>query len=194
MTVPYTFANQAGPVPASELDANFAAVGNNVSTANTVLAHAQPNITSVGILTVVSTSGNVVATGNVTANNITINTIVEPVVTNDLNVTGQVFINWLDANGNALPGAGIVASTANIYDIGESSAPFANVYATNYFGAGITATGFSQLPTYTIANLRTVTGNVGHVASVTDSNPIGALAFWNGTGNVWSYVANSTPV
>lgn len=67
MTVPYTFATQSGNVPASELDANFASVANNVSSANTALTagtvttNAQPNITSVGTLTSVSVVGNVTA-------------------------------------------------------------------------------------------------------------------------------------
>ena len=177
MTVPYTFANQSGPVPASELDANFAAVGNNVATANTVLAHAQPNITSVGILTAVSTSGNIVATGNLTANNVIINTIVEPVVTNDLDVTGQVFVDWLDANANPLPGAGIVASTANIYDIGEISAPFANVYASYYYG-----------------NISQTTGTIGNAilaqAVLNNSQPnittVGTLTSLTVSGNIVS--------
>jgi len=61
MTVPYTFANAAGLVPASELDVNFAYVSNNVSTANTVVSNAQPNITSVGTLINLSVAGNVTA-------------------------------------------------------------------------------------------------------------------------------------
>jgi hypothetical protein len=61
MTVPYTFANASGLVPASELDVNFAYVSNNVSTANTVVSNAQPNITSVGTLTNLSVAGNVIA-------------------------------------------------------------------------------------------------------------------------------------
>ena len=61
MTVPYTFANAVGLVPASELDVNFAYVSNNVSTANTVVSNAQPTITSVGILTNLSVAGNVIA-------------------------------------------------------------------------------------------------------------------------------------
>jgi hypothetical protein len=67
MTVPYIFANQSGPVPASELDTNFASVANNVATANTVVANAQPNITSVGTLTGLSVAGNVYA-GNIFGN------------------------------------------------------------------------------------------------------------------------------
>jgi len=75
MTVPYTFATQSGNVPASELDANFASVANNVSSANTALTagtvttNAQPNITSVGTLPSLSVTGNVTANlfvGNIT--------------------------------------------------------------------------------------------------------------------------------
>ena len=69
MTVPYTFANVSGPVPASELDANFAAVDQYSNTAGVVLTNAQPNITSVGTLTNLAVIGNITATtfiGNIT--------------------------------------------------------------------------------------------------------------------------------
>jgi hypothetical protein len=58
MTVPYTFANQTGAIPLSELDANFAAVPNFANVANTVNNNAQPNITSVGVLNSLSVTGN----------------------------------------------------------------------------------------------------------------------------------------
>jgi hypothetical protein len=57
MTVPFTFANQTGAIPLSELDANFAAVPNAANVAGTVTANAQPNITSVGTLTSLSVTG-----------------------------------------------------------------------------------------------------------------------------------------
>jgi hypothetical protein len=60
MTVPYTFANQTGAIPLSELDANFAAVPNFANVANTVNNNAQPNITSVGVLNSLSVNGNTV--------------------------------------------------------------------------------------------------------------------------------------
>jgi hypothetical protein len=60
MTVPYTFANQTGAIPLSELDANFASVPNFANVANTVSNNSQPNITSVGILTSLSVTGNTV--------------------------------------------------------------------------------------------------------------------------------------
>jgi hypothetical protein len=60
MTVPYTFANQTGTIPLSELDANFAAIPNFANTAATVTTGAQPNITSIGTLTTLSVTGNTV--------------------------------------------------------------------------------------------------------------------------------------
>ena len=57
MTVPYTFANQTGAIPLSELDANFASVPNVANVAGTVTVNAQPNITSVGTLTTLSVTG-----------------------------------------------------------------------------------------------------------------------------------------
>jgi hypothetical protein len=57
MSVPYTFANQTGAIPLSELDANFAAVPNVANVAGTVTVNAQPNITSVGTLTTLSVTG-----------------------------------------------------------------------------------------------------------------------------------------
>jgi len=62
MTVPYTFANQTGPIPLAELDANFAAVPNYANAAGRVVENSQPNITSVGTLTSVTSTGNI--TGN----------------------------------------------------------------------------------------------------------------------------------
>jgi hypothetical protein len=55
-SVPYIFATASGNVPASQLDANFANVKASVGTVTTA---AQPNITSVGTLTVLSVSGNI---------------------------------------------------------------------------------------------------------------------------------------
>ena len=73
-TVPFTFSNQVGPIPLSELDVNFANVKAATITAGTVTTNAQANITSVGTLTGLSVSGNIVGnllgrvTGNVTGN------------------------------------------------------------------------------------------------------------------------------
>ena len=126
MTVPYIFATATGAIPLSELDANFANVQAYVQTAGTVTASAQPNITSVGTLNSIQVSGNV-STGNLIIEELT--------TTNDVDVTGQLIVNWLTGNGSPLSGPGILASTANIYDIGESATPFRSAY----FNANISA-------------------------------------------------------
>jgi hypothetical protein len=117
MSLPYTFANATGNIPLYELDANFTSVQAYVYTAGTVTSTAQPNITSVGTL-----------------NSLTIS---ELTTTNDIDVTGQLTINWLDNSGNPQAGPGILASTANIYDLGQSSKPFRS----GYFGNGLYSNG-----------------------------------------------------
>ena len=78
--VPYTFANQSGNIPLSQLDANFATLANAVPAyadtagiatiattagsagiAATVTSNAQANITSVGTLTFLDVAGNISA-------------------------------------------------------------------------------------------------------------------------------------
>ena len=98
MTVPYTFANQSGNVPASELDANFANVKASADTAVVVTANAQPNITSVGTLTTLSVTGNIAGSylyGN--GSQLTgISSGVQSSITN-----GTSNVNIATANGNA---------------------------------------------------------------------------------------------
>ena len=65
MTVPYIFALQAGTIALSELDVNFANVKAYAETSGTVTTTAQPNITSVGILTQLVANGNVTTSGTV---------------------------------------------------------------------------------------------------------------------------------
>jgi hypothetical protein len=87
-TVPFSFSNQVGPIPLSELDVNFANVKAAADTAGTVTTNAQPNITSVGTLTGLSVSGNIVG-----------------------NLTGQVSGN---VTGNVSFGPGFISGTGNI--------------------------------------------------------------------------------
>jgi len=67
MAVPYTFANQIGPIPLSELDENFAAIPQRANTANTVINSAQGNITSVGTLVSLGVTGAITSGNTITA-------------------------------------------------------------------------------------------------------------------------------
>jgi len=117
-------------------------------------------VANVSNVAVFSTSG-VTINNNIVGNNLHINTIVDPVYTNDLLVTGQIFIDWLDGNANPLPGTGIVASTANIYDIGSNTSAFANAYFNgNVYGGNIFASGIFSAAGVTIGSNISVAGNI----------------------------------
>jgi len=58
----------AGNITGTVANATYALNSNAATFAGTVTTAAQPNITSVGILTAINTSGNVSATGNITGN------------------------------------------------------------------------------------------------------------------------------
>jgi hypothetical protein len=49
--------------------------------------------------------------------------------TDDITVTGQIYVNWLDTNGNPKSGPAIIPAAANTYDIGSPTAQFSRVYA-----------------------------------------------------------------
>lgn len=148
MTVPFTFANATGNVPLAELDANFASVANNVSSANialtagTVTTNAQPNITSVGTLTGLSVAGTVTA-----------NLFVG-------NIAGSI------TNALYAATAGIVTTPAqlNINQVGVLS----SLSTTGNIRSGpVIVTGFiSSTGTCFAGNLLT-TGNIGVTAGVT---------------------------
>ena len=97
-TVPYLFAGQVGPIPLSELDANFANCKASTTLANTVVDAVQANITNVGILSSLSVSGNVNGANLRTAGQVSATG----------NVSGNTFI------GSVNFGVGVVSGTGNV--------------------------------------------------------------------------------
>ena len=186
-------ANVSGTVA----NATYALTANISSYAGTVTTPAQTNITSVGNLTSLIVTGNSTVVNDSTVGaNIVISGYanIGSYVSAVGNVTGNNFVALGSiSTNNSVSAVGNVTGN-NFVALGSISTN-TNFSATgNVTGSGIIATSFVRLPTYTIANLTAITGSIGYLVALTDSNPIGSLAFWNGTGNAWSYVANSTPV
>ena len=77
------------------------------------------NSTDAAALTV---HGGVVASGNLDVGG-------SSSFTDDIVVNGQIFVNWLDTNGDPKAGPGIAPLVSNTYDIGSSTAQFNRVYA-----------------------------------------------------------------
>jgi hypothetical protein len=145
MTVPYTFANQTGPIPLAELDANFAAVPNYANTAGTVTQNAQTNITTVGTLTSITSIGLVSTTGNITGNYIIGNgsqlTGLSPSYGN-ANVaaylpiyTGNIAGNNIGVSG-AINAVGEITSFANLVTTGEVQST-GNILGANFKTSGV---------------------------------------------------------
>ena len=99
--VPYTFANNTGNIPLSQLDVNFANVKTFAYTAGYVSANAQANITSVGTLTSLAVSGTANVSGNVTGGNI--------ITDGNVSVAGSI------TNGNiTITGSNIISTGATL--------------------------------------------------------------------------------
>jgi hypothetical protein len=125
-SVPYTFANNNGNIPLNQLDANFSNCKAFADTAGYVTANAQANITSVGILTSLTVSGNTSVTGNITANNIsanrftgTLTTAAQPNVTSlgtlvSVSVTGNVMSGNVNTGNASFSGDIVVQGNAII--------------------------------------------------------------------------------
>lgn len=54
--------------------------------------------------------------------------------------------------------------------------------------------GFVKLTAYTGSVLRAITGVIGQIAVVSNSDPGGRMAFWDTTNNRWSYVSDNSAV
>jgi len=113
--VPYTFAGDTGSIPLNQLDVNFANVKTSVYTAGYVTANAQANITSVGTLTSVSVSGNILGNSQISA-------LGNIVTSGQLNVAGDINAgsNITIAPGGSFTNGNITILGANIVSVGPT--------------------------------------------------------------------------
>jgi hypothetical protein len=155
--VPYTFATASGNVPASQLDANFANVKASVDSAVVVTAEAQPNIRSVGTLSNLTVTGNVIAAnfigtivGNV-SNAVFATTAATVTTAAQPNITALGTLTSLVSSGNITSGANISGS----YILGNGS-QLTGITA-NYNNSNVT-TLLSSFGSNTISTTGNITG------------------------------------
>jgi hypothetical protein len=127
-----------GNVTGTVANATYALNANAATFAGTVTTNAQPNITSVGILTEVNTSGNVSATGNITGNvftgnaagltnipggNVTGTVPLAQYVTQNAqaNITSVGVLTALSVSGNIT--SGNITNNGTITSVGNITAP-----------------------------------------------------------------------
>jgi hypothetical protein len=194
-TVPYIFAGDTGNIPLSQLDVNFA---NVKASADYVIANAQANITSVGTLTALSVSGNILVAGNVSAGgNVIIGNVA---MTGQGNIAGNVSagnvltIGLITATGN-ITGGNIITTGVSSRYIDVSVPVYTIITATGTYSLSITNsiniliannTGYTAT-----LNMPTAPRN-GQICNFTVSGNVVTLAV--GTGTVIPTFAGSTSV
>jgi len=172
MAVPYIFANQTGPIPLNELDANFAAIPTYANTAGTVVDPIQSNITAVGTLNSLAVSGNIAgAYLSVTGVTVTTASIAGNITAGNISTTGSVLSNSVLTTTITVSGNAIIAGNATVTG--------------NVAGANITATSNISGGNLTTSGQVIATGNIsGNNISVTTDIAIGGNLVVTGNATV----------
>lgn len=191
MTVPYTFANNYGNIPLSELDDNFASCKAFADTAGLVTEAVQPAITSVGILTSLSVSGNIV--GNVNASIYRGTTV---------SVTGNITGGNIITSGNINTGSNIIATgnlsvsqitTNSDVGIGGLMNVFGNVSAGNLLTSGqVIATGNIRTVGIVSASGNIIGNNISSTNTLQGNLLVTVPVYANITANATTYGLSTT--
>jgi len=113
----------------------------------------------------------------------------------------QVFNQKVVITGN--DGVGNVTGNMNFTTFNTGSninLSASNTYANNFTANNVSVNsgGFMKLASYTAAALTAITGQIGWMASVSNSggggNPNGMIAFWDTTHSRWSYIHDNSAV
>lgn len=174
MPVPYTFANQTGSIPLSELDANFASVQEFANTAGFVTESNQSNITSVGVLSSLNVSGNVSFGGTFIANAISANSVVATGALSSASLTtGAILANSLSTIGNITGGAisGNVVAVVGTISAGGNITSLANINASsNVVGGNLITSGIVFSSSNVVGGNILTGGRVTATGNITGGN------------------------
>ena len=112
-------------------------------------------------------------------------------------VDGSLVIDGvlIDVSGQGAPGSNSQVSFNDQGNpAGNSGFTFNKTSGNLSVPGSLNSGAFLKLATYTKTALNTITGEIGQIASVTNSEPAGMLAYWDATNNRWSYVYNNNAV
>ena len=172
-------ANVSGTVA----NATFALSAGSATTAGTVTTNAQPNITSVGILTGLTV-------GNATANTVFGN--------GTINASGNINAAFVFANvvGNISGNFAVAGSNTEVIFNKEGNAGSSNAFTFNNVSNALSVNGTVTAPAFT-ANTGVFTGNGSGLSAIAGANVTGAVPFATTAnavagGNVSGTVANAT--
>lgn len=206
-SVPYTFANSAGNIALSQLDANFANVKAIVDSANVVTDGAQPAITTVGTLNGLAVDGPVIVDTGPILSSGNINLLTGGLTENRTQMQWAEDINNPDVGQNQYiwvedTGAYIQAiDTGYNYlwqftSTGNTAMPGnASIAGSATVTGNLRVNGMASVSSYLKSQLLLITGRVGSIVAVIDSpGHAGKLAYWDATFARWSYVKDDSAI
>jgi hypothetical protein len=119
-------------------------------------------------------------------NTLTISSNYQGLFGTTITVDGELVIDGIlvDVSGQGAPG-----SNAQI-SFNDQGNPSGNLATPGSMNTGA----FVKLAAYSNTELNSITGVIGQIAVLNNSNPIGMMAYWDGTNNRWSYVHDNSAV
>jgi hypothetical protein len=176
-----TGANVTGTVANATyaVSAGSSTTATSAVTAGTVTTDNQPNITSVGTLTGITSTGNISTTGNITGNYF---------IGNGSLLTGMATNSYSNSNVTALLaalGSNVISSSANISTTG-------NITGAYYFGNGFTLSSVAGANVTGIVPLANISNYATTAVTALTANEANAIFGSNVVGQVaYAAVANS---
>jgi hypothetical protein len=114
-----------------------------------------------------------------------------------LTINGTLVIDGIliDVSGQGAPGSNSqISFNDDGTPAGSNGFTFNKISGNLNVPGSINAGLFFKLAAYDKDELRFVTGVLGQVAVLNDSDPIGMLVFWDASNNRWAYVSDNSPV
>jgi hypothetical protein len=114
-----------------------------------------------------------------------------------LTVNGTLTIEGtlIDVSGQGAPGSN---SQVTFNDAGNPAGhngfTFNKITGNLNVPGSFNAGAFMKCVAYSAEEIRLITGVIGQIAVINDSNPIGLMCYWDGSNNRWSYVYNNSAV
>lgn len=114
-----------------------------------------------------------------------------------LTINGNLEIDGalIDVSGQGAPGSNSQISFNDQGNpAGNNGFTFNKITGNLNAPGSINAGAFIKLVAYSTEELRAITGVIGQLAVVNDSNPVGLPAYWDGTNNRWNFIHNNSAV
>jgi hypothetical protein len=114
-----------------------------------------------------------------------------------LTINGNLEIDGtlIDVSGQGAPGSNAQISFNDQGNPAGNNGFTFNKTTGNLNAPGsINAGAFIKLVAYSSIELRAITGVIGQLAVVNDSNPVGLPAYWDGSNNRWNFIYNNSAV